>query len=836
MAIETEKIIESLKNISQASLINRINLVEQFRLDFPNDTDWLEMFAEDNQSNDEVYQGKFPQIDGFKIIRSLGSGANGKVFLAIQNKQQRQVAIKIPMQFLSQEQLQRFAHESRMLARLSHNNIAQLFESGYIEKDQLPYIVMEHINGVTIQRYCHDNKLESKQIILLFYQVLEAVQYAHNRGIVHRDIKPENILVNNDGVVKLLDFGIALATENSTQHLTQLTKTGEIVGTLAYMSPEQVSGVNNIDTRADVYSLGVVLYQLLSNALPHKLDANQIFLAISKIIEDLPKKLTAQNSEIDGDLANIVHHAIEKNPDHRYQSPRDFKNDLNNYLAGKAISVKNNTLWQNLKYISRKHKALVSGSLLAVLGLITGLVFAVSFALKEQQARKIAETNAKTSAHTANFINEILISADPDNIFGEQLTVLQVIDNAEATIQSELKNEETVEANIRTTLANVYNNLGQSTKAQNQIDKVESLLENLKQMEDYSDFNFAIKFIQSKLYLAQNNSDENIVLLQQLLISTKNHPINNYKTMVALSNVYITSGNVTKAQELINKVLNTKLPLDNTEAAEAQLFAQNSYALLLTKTGEFIKAKEILEKLLETRTKLYGKQHVQTLSILNSLAAIESNLGNLASAQKLTEEVIINRVELLGETHLSTLISKANLLTILITSEQLEKADQYSLALMSEMNESIGSLNPRTLEVRNMRAYLLEDMGNASQAEKLYRSTLQAYAEKGILKGPELFALQNNLAMLLMNQEKLPESNYIFSQLLANVKESLGQEHIYYAIFIGNYGELLLKQNEIVQAKPLLQKSYEKLAATFGENHKRTLKAQKRLEQLANYE
>jgi hypothetical protein len=171
-----------------------------------------------------------------------------------------------------------------------------------------------------------------------------------------------------------------------------------------------------------------------------------------------------------------------------------------------------------------------------------------------------------------------------------------------------------------------------------------------------------------------------------------------------------------------------------------------------------------------------------------------------------------------------------------VTSEQLELADEKSKTLLSEMNDSIGSLHQRTLSVRNTRAYLLEDLDKIGEAEKLYRSTLDAYADKGIIKGSELFSLKNNLAMLLMNRGDLQESNSIFSQLLNNVTELLGQEHIYYAIFVGNYGELLLKRKEFEKARPLLENSYGKLAATFGENHKRTLKAQKRLEQLVDSE
>ncbi|MFK8010545.1 MAG: protein kinase [Marinicellaceae bacterium] len=835
MTNKTEKIIKSLKLISQSSLSEREALINQFKKNFPDDLDWLQMFDRKKPAR-EVNQFNAPNIDGFEIIKTLGSGANGKVFLALKGSNNQKVAIKVPMKFLSKDQLHRFTHESQLLSRLSHNNIAQLFETGYLEKDQLPYIVMEHIDGVTINHYCDDNNLTRKDIIQLFYQVLEAVQYAHNRGIVHRDIKPENILVTHDGVVKLLDFGIALATDNSTQHLTQLTKTGEIVGTLAYMSPEQVSGINTIDTRADVYSLGVVLYQLLSKGLPHKLDANQIFSAISKIIEDQPKKISTLASDIDEDLAKIVHHSIEKNPDERYQSPRDFKKDLDNYLSGHAISVKNSTLWQNLKYISRKHKALVSGSLLAVMGLITGLIFAVSFAFKEQEARKIAETNAKTSAHTSHFINQLLTSADPDNIFGEQLTVLQVIDNAEFTIKGELEDAEPVEANIRTTLASVYTSLGQYEKAQYQIDTVEKLLLDLTEMEDYLDFHFTIKFIQSKLYSVTNKVEENITLLKQLEKTTANHPLFYAKTQAALGNAYLSSGDIEKSKSVLTEIINRKYEETNKEFIEIQLFAKGSYAVLLTQTGDFAQAKEMLEQLLEQRIQTKGETHIQTSSVLNSLANVESNLGNYSKAQSLTEQVIKNRQALLGDNHISTINSKVNLISILVTSNQLVLADEKSKKLLKQMEDNLGELHKRTLQLKNIRAYLLEDLNKPNEAEALYRSTLNAYAKQGINKGPELFALQNNLAMLLMNKNSLQESEEMFSQLLDNVRGILGEEHIYYAIFIGNFGELLLKQKQYAKAEPLLQMSYEKLVTTFGENHKRTLKAQKRLEQLANKE
>lgn len=832
----SEQMFASLREISQSENNNELRqkLIAAFKLEYSDNIEWLDMFGDDQSQVQESFQTKHPEIDGYNILKALGSGASGKVLLAEDENTKHQVAIKVAMQFLSDEQLHRFQHESRLLSRLTHVNIAQLYHSGIISHEGLPYIVMEHIDGLTIHRYCQDKKLNFKQIVELFIQALEAVQYAHNRGIVHRDIKPENILVTHDGLVKLLDFGIALATDNSTQQLTQLTKTGEIVGTLAYMSPEQVSGQDSLDTRADVYSLGVVLYQLLSDSLPHKVDANQIFSAISQIIEDLPIKLSTQNHKVDADLVTIVHHAIEKNPESRYQSPRDFKADLNNWINGDAISVKHNTLWHTLKHITKKNKALVAGSMLAVLGLITGLVFAVSFAFKEQQAREIADFRTLTNIKTVNFITELLTSADPDNIYGDELTVMQVIDNAEASIQGELNQELEVEANIRTTLAGVYVSINQLGKSQAQVDLVEKILPQLVDYSDYIEINFNVKFIQSKIYLANGVMDKNINLLTQLIENLDQKPILKYKSRVALSNAYLTGGNVKDAQETIEIILKTPITESFPKNHQARLFAQNSYALLLDRKGEFKKAKEIYEEIIAIRNELYGEIHVQTLITLNNLATVEQKLGNSEQAQTLLEKVIKGKAEVLGSNHLSTLTSQANLLSTLITSGKLEQADELSKILFVALNDSAGALHPRTLEVRNMRAYMLEDMDQLDEAEILYRSTLKAYHDAGTNKGPELFGLQNNLAMLLMKQSKYSESKAIFDKLLSNVEEFLGKEHIYYAIFMGNYGELLLKLGKFDMAKPFLTQSYNKLLETFGETHQRTLKAKKRLEQLPN--
>ena len=824
--INNKRVIAALQSISEHK--DKSSLIEQFKKDFPDHHHWLKAFDQDH--NEVIsFNQQLPQISGLTMIKPLGSGASGHVFLA--KKDDKKVAVKVAMSHLSSDQLHRFQHESRLLSGLSHPHIAQHIDAGVVDHLGLPYLVMEHVDGVNILHHCQNNHLDFKQTIKLFTQVLDAVQYAHTRGVVHRDIKPENILVDRNGYVKLLDFGIALATQDSTQQLTQLTKTGEIVGTLAYMSPEQVSGNDDLDTRADVYSLGVVLYQLLSGALPHQLNANQIFLAISQIIEDLPTRINTHNHLIDGDLAAIVHHAIEKNPDKRYQSPRDIKVDLMNWLNDESISVKDHTLWRTVRHFSKKHKALVTGSLLAIMGLITGLVFAISFALKEQQARKIAETNARTNKKTVEFINEIFASADPENLYGEELTLLQVINNADNALIGQLKNEFAVEAKIRLTIAGVYMGIGQHELSQKQLDKASSLFPNIFELELLKDLQYEHIYVQSGVNLYNNKFEENVDFINQQLSDTRFDGQVHLPLKSHLAQAFLMLGQLDEAMKTLDQAIEDSGIVD--ESDHNLLFAKQLKGMILDKMGRFEEAKALNEKLIVMRSEHYGENHPRTLSALNNLAAVENNLGNSVQAQQLMKQVIEAKLKVLGDAHISTLISRTNLLSFYVKHGETEKADAYSKTLLIDMSKHLGALNRYTLVVNNIRAYLLEDLGRLDEAEQMYQETLANYENIGKNSGEELLVLQSNTAMLLMKQEKFFESEAMFLKLLDNVEKTISKDHVYYAIFIGNYGELLMKMKRYTEARPLLQLSQERLIAVFGAEHERAIKAKKRLEQLS---
>jgi WD40 repeat protein/predicted Ser/Thr protein kinase len=341
---------------------------------------------------------RFPAIDRYRVVRMLGEGGMGVVYEAEQDRPRRPVALKVVRPGIAfPALLKRFTHEAQILARLHDPGIAQVYEAG-LSDDGQPFFAMELIRGVPLDEYANRHGLDLAARVGLVARVADAVQHAHDQGVIHRDLKPANILVEETGQPKVLDFGVARAAGADLLTAAGLTHTGQLLGTPNYMSPEQVTGdPAAIDRRADVYALGAILFELAAHRRPYRLEDRPLPEAARLILEHDPPRLGSINPELRGDVETIVAKALEKDPARRYQSAADLAADLRRWVAHEPILARPPSALYHLRKFARRHTALVGGVVATVVALALGLIGTILFAVGEAKQRGLSEQNARAA-------------------------------------------------------------------------------------------------------------------------------------------------------------------------------------------------------------------------------------------------------------------------------------------------------------------------------------------------------------------------------------------------------------------------------------------------------
>jgi tetratricopeptide (TPR) repeat protein len=338
------------------------------------------------------------RIGQYQIVRVLGSGGMGTVYEARQDTPARTVAVKM-LTTMAPEATRRFHYEVEVLGLLQHPNIAAVYEAGLASVDRegsgRPWFALEFVpDARTILAYAEAAGLDPRARIELFLQVLDAVEYGHRQGVIHRDLKPDNLLVNGAGQVKVIDFGVARVQDPDAFQASMRTRADEIVGTLAYMSPEQVAG-HAVDTRSDVYSLGVVLYQLLTDRLPIEVQGTGFLEGVRRIAEDAPARATLRSAYLDRDLEAVLMTALAKEPDRRYRTVADLAQDLQRHLAGEPVTARAPGAIHAMRLFARRHRALVGATALVFAVTVVAAVVSFGYALESQEAEQRAQAESR---------------------------------------------------------------------------------------------------------------------------------------------------------------------------------------------------------------------------------------------------------------------------------------------------------------------------------------------------------------------------------------------------------------------------------------------------------
>ena len=722
-----------------------------------------------------------PEIIGdYRIIALLGEGGMGTVYQAEQMHPHRIVALKMIRPGISHEKvLRRFKREAEALGRLQHPGIAQIYEAGTADSvlGPQPYFAMEFIQGKRLKEYATDRRLTTPQRLELMVQVCEAVHHAHQRGIIHRDLKPGNILVDTNGHVKILDFGVALLTD-SDAHATRQTDLGQLIGTLAYMSPEQVvADSQGLDIRSDVYALGVILYELLASKMPYTIHGKAVHEAVQAIREEEPAPLSAVHSSYRGDIDTIVAKALEKDKTRRYASAIELAGDIRRHLADEPITARPPSTAYQVRKFARRHKALVAATSAVFLALVIGVVVSTREAMRAHKAELAAEEQRKRADQEANaaravidFLqNDLLAQASASNQGSKpdpELKVRTALDRAAARIQGRFEQQPELEAAVQDTIGRTYYQLGLYTEARKQLERALDLYR-------------------------RTLGEENPKTLS---------------TMSRLGRTAWLQAEYQEAGALLSRAVTVQQRVLGTDNPDT-LYSMNNLANVYRAQGRNAEAEALYRQTLLLRRRVLGLEHPDTLSSTNNLANVYWSQGRYAEAETLYRQAMTTQSRVLGPEHPDTLLSMGNLADTVAKQGKYAEAETLFTQVVLTSRRVMGREHPRTLDFLSDAGAMYQRQGKFVLAEA---SIAEALAGKRRALGsdhPETMQAATDLALALLSQRKFLESDGLAREAVEfNRKKHPEDWPRFRAESL--LGASLSGQKKYAEAEPLLTGSY----------------------------
>ena len=796
-----------------------------------------------------------PERVGPYVLRhEIGRGGTGSVYLAARDDDQyrRLVAVKMLRVDIEAEDLvHRFHAERRILAGIDHPNIANLIDGGTTE-DGRPYLVIEYVEGLPIDQYCDTHRLSVPERIAIFRQVCAAVQFAHQNLVVHRDLKPGNILVTGDGRPKLLDFGIAKLLNPALAPGTLVpTQVGQSIMTPEYASPEQVRG-ESITTATDIYSLGVILYELLAGRRPYRLPSRAHGDVARVVCEEDPPApstvvarpedgsphdestgaLTAETvgrrrgasperlrRALAGDLDNIVLKALRKEPRQRYASAEQLSEDLRRHLEGLPVAARKGTLVYRTGKFVRRHRTAVATGTALLLALVS---FAVAMTI---QSARIAEARdrARREAEKATVINRFLLdtlgAANPYAGVGREVTVLQALESATSRLSRSFQTQPETRAAVLRTIGWTYLRLGRYAEAEPLLrealairraalgnehrDVAESLDDLASLLRRRGDYATALGLARESLEMRRRLFGPEHAAVAEALMSVA-LVLDRKGDGAAAEPLY------REALEMRRRVLGPGDPL----VAESL----NDLADAVQRRGRYDEAEALLRESLGLWRRTAGEEHPDTAQCLNDLGFVLYQKGEYAEAETLFRQATDMRRRLLGAQHPDVAQGLNNLGRAVRLRGDPRAAEALYREALAIRREALGPEHADVATTLNDIGTALSDLGDKVAAEAAYRQALAIRRKALGPEHPHIGASLNNLANLLAQRGEREEAEALYRESLAMQTHLRGPEHPDTARILGNLAEVI-EPDHPAEAERLLRDSLAVRRKALGPEH-----------------
>ena len=664
-----------------------------------------------------------------RLIREIGRGGMGVVYLAerADDAYRGQVAIKL-VAFADEGVVRRFARERQILADLAHHNIARLLDGG-TAPGGLPYIVMEHVEGRPIDEWCRERELSVADRLRLFVTTCEAVAHAHQRLVVHRDIKPANILVTSDGVVKLLDFGIASLLEPDASDAALTRGTARLL-TPSHASPEQVRGAA-VTTASDVYSLGVLLYVLLVDALPQRVDTDSLLEMERLVCEVVPPPPSAVAPEsrrrlVRGDLDVIVMKALEKEPSRRYGSARELADDVLRHLESRPVRARPASWRYRLGRTLRRHRGLVAAAVVTAAALAAGTVVSTIAMVRARRDRQRAEREADSARAVTTFLQEMLTSVQPDKARGREVTVREILDGARARIGDGFADSPEAEAAIRYAIGDTYRSLGDLATARPMLERAVELRRASYGTDDQRTID-AIDRLGMVCWLGGDmqgslRCSNELLAIHERLHGPESPDVT--ATLANLANTYADMGQLDKAEDMLRRTLSIERRTLTGPQREDLSYTLNNLATVLADQKKWDEATELHREALAIRRELTGADSPATIKSLANLGFALRGAGRLDEAEQALRESISLGETTLGAKHHDVARTRMTLASLLSDAGRHDEADAMARAAVASLAEAAGERSWPAGAARGVLGEVLLAAGRRDEARAELRQAL----------------------------------------------------------------------------------------------------------------